>query len=84
MKTEKFILVLLFSRAQAQTSSDIVLDNTLSGCLTFASQFDNTCADTSSGPSSLTDVPTSSMTCTGVGNCPDIGSTSGDDCTFDR
>ena len=78
------VIAILIGQAQAQLTSDLTVDDTLAGCTLFASQFDNTCTAVAS---SVSAIPSESVTCQDVGFCPDFGSSSGEGtgtCTFYR
>ena len=76
-------VIALLGVSKAGSSSDDTFDNTLAGCESFASKFENTCASTSS-TTSLSSVASSSVTCSNVGQCPSSGSGSSSSCTFSR
>ena len=84
MKQNQIVVAILIGSIKAQTTSDLTVDNTLAGCNTYASQFDNTCTAVAA---SAADIPTATVTCTDVGYCPSFSGSSGSGtgtCTFTR
>ena len=74
------ILILLPLVIQIQAST---YSSSLTDCYKFAALFDNTCTSTSTSYSSVSAIPTKTVTCsTMVGEC--AGTTSGSYCSWSR
>ena len=85
MLTVKNVIALFLGTSQvsASNTADETYDNTLQSCRDFAAKFDNTCTDLTTSQD-FASLPTQSITCESVGQCPTTGTTSGTSCTWQR